>query len=351
MRWLLGAEATLTALEAQPLPDDIPLVERLIDDHKVFMEDMSKRQPDVDRVSKAFSGKRQQPPVQQPVQQLQQHPVGARRRGEPLHHDRRTTPHGASQSTPRTSTPVRGHHAEPEIRHPRAKELVDKWQHVWLLALERQRRLLERLKYLQELESIKNFDFDEWRRRFLGWMNNKKSRVMDLFRKIDKDNDGKVTKEDFIDGILKSKFPTSRLEMEKVADIFDRNGDGYIDHKEYIDTLRPDRDNKPLTEAEKIQDEVQRQVAKCTCVHRFKVFQVGEGKYRFGESQKLRLVRILRSTVMVRVGGGWVALDEFLVKNDPCRGGREEALLLTRLIIEQYRRSQSKQFEVQMSPH
>ena len=23
---------------------------------------------------------------------------------------------------------------------------------------------------------------------------------------------------------------------------------------------------------------------------------------------------------MVRVGGGWEALDEFLVKNDPCRG-------------------------------
>lgn len=50
-----------------------------------------------------------------------------------------------------------------------------------------------------------------------------------------------------------------------------------------------------------------------------------EIKYRllcaqFGDSQKLRLVRILRSTVMVRVGGGWVALDEFLLKNDPCRG-------------------------------
>lgn len=41
---------------------------------------------------------------------------------------------------------------------------------------------------------------------------------------------------------------------------------------------------------------------------------------QFGESQKLRLVRILRSTVMVRVGGGWVSLDEFLIKNDPCRG-------------------------------
>jgi hypothetical protein len=41
---------------------------------------------------------------------------------------------------------------------------------------------------------------------------------------------------------------------------------------------------------------------------------------QFGAEQKLRLVRILRSTVMVRVGGGWMALDEFLLKNDPCRG-------------------------------
>uniref|UniRef100_A0A023FN77 Putative microtubule-actin cross-linking factor 1 isoforms 1/2/3/5-like isoform 1 n=1 Tax=Amblyomma cajennense TaxID=34607 RepID=A0A023FN77_AMBCJ len=309
LRWLLAAEASLMTLEAQPLPDEVPATERLLEDHRRFMDDMSQRQADVDRISKAFASKRQ-PPAGSAA-------AGTKDRPSQQRHDRRT-PHAASQSTPRTSTPTRGHAAaEPEIRHPRARELLDKWQHVWLLAMERQRRLLEHLKYLQELESIKNFDFDEWRRRFLGWMNNKKSRVMDLFRKIDKDNDGKVTKEDFIDGILKSKFPTSRLEMERVADIFDRNGDGYIDHKEYIDTLRPDRDNKPLTEAEKIQDEVQRQVAKCTCVHRFKVFQVGEGKYRFGESQKLRLVRILRSTVMVRVGGGWVALDEFLVKTIP----------------------------------
>ncbi|KAI8432888.1 LOW QUALITY PROTEIN: hypothetical protein MSG28_013814 [Choristoneura fumiferana] len=70
----------------------------------------------------------------------------------------------------------------------------------------------------------------------------------------------------------------------------------------------------PPTDADKIHDEVKRLVMLCTCRQKFRVFQVGEGKYR-----KLRLVRILRSTVMVRVGGGWVALDEFLVKNDPCR--------------------------------
>jgi len=51
---------------------------------------------------------------------------------------------------------------------------------------------------------------------------------------------------------------------------------------------------------------------------------------QFGDSQQLRLVRILRSTVMVRVGGGWMALDEFLVKNDPCRG---ESLLLLLLLL------------------
>lgn len=48
---------------------------------------------------------------------------------------------------------------------------------------------------------------------------------------------------------------------------------------------------------------------------------------QFGDSQQLRLVRILRSTVMVRVGGGWMALDEFLVKNDPCRGEFDQSAI------------------------
>ena len=48
---------------------------------------------------------------------------------------------------------------------------------------------------------------------------------------------------------------------------------------------------------------------------------------QFGDSQKLQLVRILRSTVMVRVGGGWCTLDEFLIKNDPCRGNYIKKLI------------------------
>lgn len=35
LNWLIGAEATLTALEAEPLPDEIPPLEQLIVDHQV----------------------------------------------------------------------------------------------------------------------------------------------------------------------------------------------------------------------------------------------------------------------------------------------------------------------------
>jgi len=51
---------------------------------------------------------------------------------------------------------------------------------------------------------MKHFDFDVWRRRYMDWMQHKKSRVMDFFRRQDKDGDGKVTREEFIEGILQS---------------------------------------------------------------------------------------------------------------------------------------------------
>lgn len=53
------------------------------------------------------------------------------------------------------------------------------------------------------------------------------------------------------------EFPTSRLEMSAVADIFDRDGDGYIDYYEFVAALHPNKDAyKPITDADKIEDEV-----------------------------------------------------------------------------------------------
>lgn len=54
---------------------------------------------------------------------------------------------------------------EPAIKNVRARELWDKWRHVWTLAWDRQRRLQDKYNYLQEVERLKNFSFEEWRKR------------------------------------------------------------------------------------------------------------------------------------------------------------------------------------------
>ncbi|CAF3314974.1 unnamed protein product [Rotaria sp. Silwood2] len=57
----------------------------------------------------------------------------------------------------------------------------------------------------------------------------------------------------------------------------------------------------------------------CCCSQRFPVIRIGEGKYRIGESGTIIFIRILRNHVMVRVGGGWDTLENYLNKHDPCR--------------------------------
>ncbi|XP_062428873.1 dystonin isoform X5 [Rhea pennata] len=308
LSWLQWAETTLNEKDKEVIPQEIEDVKALIAEHQTFMEEMTRKQPDVDKVTKTYKRKALEPaPVQSHIPVLDKGRAGRKRSPTP----------GIYPSATQTQI---------ETKNPRVNLLVSKWQQVWLLALERRRKLNDALDRLEELKEFANFDFDIWRKKYMRWMNHKKSRVMDFFRRIDKDQDGKITRQEFIDGILSSKFPTSRLEMSAVADIFDRDGDGYIDYYEFVAALHPNKDAyKPLTDADKIEDEVTRQVAKCKCAKRFQVEQIGDNKYRFflgnqfGDSQQLRLVRILRSTVMVRVGGGWMALDEFLVKNDPCR--------------------------------
>ncbi|XP_034269161.1 microtubule-actin cross-linking factor 1 isoform X20 [Pantherophis guttatus] len=317
LAWIQWAEATLIQRDQEP--QNIEQVKALIAEHQSFMEEMTRKQPDVDRVTKTYKRKTTEP-AHGPFMEK------SRSNRKPL-----------NQAAP-PPLPIL---SQSEAKNPRINQLSARWQQVWLLALERQRKLNDALDRLEELKEFANFDFDVWRKKYMRWMNHKKSRVMDFFRRIDKDQDGKITRQEFIDGILASKFPTTKLEMTAVADIFDRDGDGYIDYYEFVAALHPNKDAyRPTTDADKIEDEVTRQVAQCKCAKRFQVEQIGENKYRFflgnqfGDSQQLRLVRILRSTVMVRVGGGWMALDEFLVKNDPCRArGRTNLELREKFIL------------------
>uniref|UniRef100_A0A672IGU0 Dystonin n=1 Tax=Salarias fasciatus TaxID=181472 RepID=A0A672IGU0_SALFA len=281
LTWLQWAESNLNDKDKEALPQEIEEVKSLISEHQAFMEEMTRKQPDVDKITKTHKRKAAaEPQIQSQIPVLDKGRTGRKR-----------SPTQAMYAST-TQAPI-------ETKNPRVNLLVTKWQHVWLLALDRRRKLNDALDRLEELKEFANFDFDVWRKRYMRWMNHKKSRVMDFFRRIDKDQDGKVTRQEFIEGILSSS--KARL----TSDLFDR-----IPHQ-------PSGDERRAAHRLSAED-----------------MQIGANKYRFGDSQQLRLVRILRSTVMVRVGGGWMALDEFLVKNDPCRAkGRTNVELREKFIL------------------
>ena len=65
-----------------------------------------------------------------------------------------------------SSQPVfsRGHSFTRD-KSPARAHLAKHWQHMWLLSLERMRRIQERLDYITQKKLAANFSFEEWRKR------------------------------------------------------------------------------------------------------------------------------------------------------------------------------------------
>lgn len=326
LQWIDVKEGILIEKENEPIPDDdYEEVMKLLDDHKGFQEEMAKKQPTYDRLTKSVKRRSSVAPAAAPApvtpQPTPEHKQG--RRGSKI--PKLASPASSftrERSREKLTSPgssfTRSGSTSLDKNHPALLHLSKRWQHLWLLSMERLRRLQEKLERIAIRRASAKFDFIEWKNRFNKWLRDSKSRVLDIFRRMDHDRDGKLTREQFITGILNTSFPTERWEMEIVASKFER--DGLIDYREFVNSLKDKKPaskkpEKPKTEEQQIESEVERLCRKCECQY----VKVAENKYRFGDSQKLRLVRILRSTVMVRVGGGWETLDEFLQKNDPCR--------------------------------
>lgn len=55
-----------------------------------------------------------------------------------------------------------------------------------------------------QLEEMAGFDFTVWRKRYLQWISHRKSRVLDIFRSIDRGQDGRITQQEFVGRVLAS---------------------------------------------------------------------------------------------------------------------------------------------------
>ncbi|KPP61925.1 hypothetical protein Z043_119926, partial [Scleropages formosus] len=183
------------------------------------------------------------------------------------------------------------------------EECSSRWQQVWQRANACQRRYNDALYRAEELAEGPVFDFDVWRERFMCWLRYRKTGVMDVFRPVDTDQDGRITRLDFIECILASKFPTNQQELTSVADIFDQNGDGHIDYYQFVATLLSNRELNRV-DKDSIEDE-------------------------FWDSECS--VRMLFGYVLVQLGGTWVDLDQFLLKYDPCRASSSTSCVGRRL--------------------
>ncbi|KAK3764301.1 hypothetical protein RRG08_008783 [Elysia crispata] len=289
LAWLTDAQALLATKERDPIPDDLKVVETLYKEHLEFHEEVTSKNNDAERLSKLVTSESK---------------MAAQGKG-----------YGSNMKL-----------NEFDGYNPRVIALQNKWRTVWHMSVDRKKRLQDAHDTLLELESFKNFDFDLWRQRYLNWIQAKKFRITDFFRRQDKDSDGFLDREEFVNGMLQSKFPTNRTELNAVFDIFDGNNRGLIEYKNFVDALKTDRKNraknnnrKSKSDMELIHEEIEKELSSCACRQPFRAEWIDEGKYRFGEKQKTCLVRFLNHTVMVRVGGGWVTLEEFLEQTDPCK--------------------------------
>ena len=286
MGWIINEETTIIAREKIPLPSEYDAVHALLEEHKQMQEEATKKQGDYDKVTKH-----------------------AKKR---LAADRRRAP----------KTPGKGREGSfiKEYLNPAVSQLAKRWQNLWLLLMDRLIRLQAKLDEIRIQKASAEFNWEEWRERFKTWLRESKSRVSDLWRKKDQDRDNKLSRDEFVDAIFETTFVTERWEIELVFNMLEYHS--LISYKEFVDSLKnkaAKKKEEPKTDADRIRYEIAEELEKCVCPRKYQIVKISEGKYYFGESQKLRLVRFMRTSVMVRVGGGWDTLQGYLLKNDPCR--------------------------------
>uniref|UniRef100_A0A8B9PHV0 EF-hand domain-containing protein n=1 Tax=Apteryx owenii TaxID=8824 RepID=A0A8B9PHV0_APTOW len=170
--WITAAEEALSLRDQEPLPEDAEQLEELNAQHVVFVEELNRKQPDVEKVTK--SCKRKLAPALLPATSA----------GRCREHSGRTA------SRPSLDTVPWG-----EARDPRQQAGGARGLSCWGV---------HSRPCLSELEEFAHFDFGVWRKRYMQWIGQMKSRVLDVFRGIDRDQDGRISQREFIESVLAS---------------------------------------------------------------------------------------------------------------------------------------------------
>jgi len=97
----------------------------------------------------------------------------------------------------------KANHTSPDLVK-KISSLHKHWQRLWLRSSERHRQLLEARTRLKDIAMARSFNFDNWKKRFVSWVDQQKLRVSDLFRRFDSNHDGMLTREEFMKALKAS---------------------------------------------------------------------------------------------------------------------------------------------------
>ncbi|CAH2295000.1 GAS2 1 [Pelobates cultripes] len=109
------------------------------------------------------------------------------------------------------------------------------------------------------------------------------------------------------------------IQMEEEIEEELNRGRKSTEQRGYPPVKMPARPPRTLCDLKNLDELVREILGCCRCPSQFPMIKISEGKYQVGDSNALIFVRVLRSHVMVRVGGGWDTLEHYLDKHDPCR--------------------------------
>ena len=84
------------------------------------------------------------------------------------------------------------------------RSLHKRWQKLGMKMHERHRLLKEAKDRCNDMEKMKSFDFETWRKKFNGWVDKNKLRPRELLHRSDGNRDGHLTKDELMKALKAS---------------------------------------------------------------------------------------------------------------------------------------------------